>query len=332
MEQIGWTFLLVFAGLVISVVLWLVLKRTATHMSLPLNDDDDTEFRDRSRVRRKALLVAINAYPRSPLGGCVNDANDIFTKIVSIVWQIPYSKLFFQGTIKRLRVANCEVRVLRDEAATAKNIRAGLRWLYEGTQAGDVRLFSFSGHGSQVDSTTEEDALDEILCPVDLDWDKPDTWLRDDEFSQFTSTVPPGANCILWIDACHSADMLRTFRFERTARYMPAPEQLHRAQGRVRQITSAPAHDSFVALSGCRTDQTSMDATFEDADGNKRKNGAMTYCMIRAFERGATTLRAIHEAGSAMLRELQYEQEPQLEGFEPLRDVELLSSTATKQL
>lgn len=58
----------------------------------------------------KALLVGINAYPGSPLRGCVNDVNDM--------------SAFLQQTYG---FSQTEITILRDDNATKANIFSALQ-------------------------------------------------------------------------------------------------------------------------------------------------------------------------------------------------------------
>ena len=100
---------------------------------------------------RKALLVGLNHYPNpaNNLKGCINDVLQ-----TSRVLQQAYG---FDDAR--------EIRLLTDERATTAAIVERLKWLVAGSQPGDVLVFHYSGHGSQVrDRHGDEldDGLDEI--------------------------------------------------------------------------------------------------------------------------------------------------------------------------
>src|SRR5262249_48748414 len=109
-------------------------------------------------MARKALLVGINEYQSfKGLKGCINNITNFRENL----------KSFFG-------CRNEEVRLLANARATKDNILARLNWLVRGAKAGDLLVFQFSGHGSQVrdrDGDELSDHLDEILCPSDMNWD-----------------------------------------------------------------------------------------------------------------------------------------------------------------
>lgn len=140
---------------------------------------------------KKAFLVGINKYPGSPLRGCVND--------VIVVFQILTTKFDFKPE---------NIKVLTDQEATRANIISGIKWLTQGVKVGDSIVFHYSGHGSQVmvddwSATNETDGRDEIICPVDLDWNDP---LRDHELGAYFKRVPKTCETLVILDCCLSKD------------------------------------------------------------------------------------------------------------------------------
>jgi len=164
---------------------------------------------------KKALLVGINAYPTSPLRGCLNDVQD---------W---HGLLTTAG-----KYPGDNVRAVCDDRATTQGIKDRLAWLREGiTGPGDEVFFGYSGHGSQVRDRGELDELadhmDEILCPFDLDWDT--KVITDDDLAAWIKTFPAGTKIIVALDSCHSGTGTRELRppmenpHYRADRYLPPP-------------------------------------------------------------------------------------------------------------
>ena len=142
-------------------------------------------------MTKRALLIGINAYPApfTALRGCLND--------------IQQYKSILQ---ERYGFESTSVRTLEDKEATRANILLQLDWLIENAQAGDVLVFTYSGHGSQVDDDSDDEweCRDEILIPYDHCWDNP---LRDDDLKRRFERVPTGANLTFISDSCHSGTM-----------------------------------------------------------------------------------------------------------------------------
>ena len=276
-------------------------------------------------MAKKALLVGLNSYPdpANNLRGCLNDV-----RAVRAVLQERYG---FQ--------AGRDVRLLTDGAATTRAIVAGLRWLVAGARNGDVLVFHYSGHGSQVvDRNGDErtDGLDEIICPYDLDWRRP---LTDDDLHEIVKGVPAGANLTVVLDCCHAGTGLRegtgaarpTLPIERSPRrfrYLDPPttsdaapastapcqwteQGFGPARRPVRRFGRAAVDSGGLLVAACRDDQVSADA-FIHGD----YHGALTYylCEALAASSFSTTYEALVREVRRLLRLNGFDQVPQLEG------------------
>jgi uncharacterized caspase-like protein len=227
-------------------------------------------------MKKKALLVGIN-YPgtKSQLNGCVNDV---------LAMRQMLTRFGFKN--------NSHVRMLTDEAATTLNILDRLEWLVKGAKPGDVLFFHYSGHGSQVadtnyDDDIEPDGLDEIICPVDLDWRT--KIIKDDDFKRIFSTVPMGVNLTVVLDCCHSGDGLRGFEnpnitpSPNKSRLLPTPIDISNRffgknlQSKTRGLTYEG--ELGILISGCQSNQTSADAWIHN-----KYQGAATYYLLDSLE------------------------------------------------
>jgi hypothetical protein len=140
--------------------------------------------------RIRALLVGIDQYARAdvpPLRGCVNDV------------------VLVRRVLKRyFNVPNEDLRVVVNDRATKANIMHRLHALIDASRAGDVVVFYFSGHGSQIrdrDGDELSDALDEVICPYDIDWDRR-TYIVDDELDDAFARLRPGVLLEAFFDCC----------------------------------------------------------------------------------------------------------------------------------
>jgi hypothetical protein len=235
-------------------------------------------------MTRKALLVGLNRYPdpENTLKGCINDVRQ--------VGGLLSSRFGF--------AADGSVRLLTDARATTATIVDRLHWLLDGARAGDVLVFHYSGHDSQVpDRHGDEvdDGLDEIICPYDLDWDDPFT---DDDLYAIVKDLPAGVNLTVVLDCCHSGTGLRevaSLPARTHGRYLSAPAALwrpHRADVAIRRFGSRATQRGAILIAGCRSDQVSADACI-DAD----YHGALTYFLCKAIEaaEGGLTYRDLIE-------------------------------------
>src|SRR5919202_55575 len=106
-----------------------------------------------STPRKLALLVGINQYPSQPLRGCVNDM-----------------ELQRQLLIHRFGFNPKDIHTLTDRQATRQGIlEAFEEHLIRQAKPGDVVVFHYSGHGSQVNDPDGDnpDKLNSTFVPID---------------------------------------------------------------------------------------------------------------------------------------------------------------------
>lgn len=287
---------------------------------------------------KKALLVGINAYPKSPLRGCLNDVAQMEDLL-----------------LKTYGFPQESIRVIRDGDATGARIESELLWLAEGgpgSDSGDIRVFHYSGHGTQVADTNgdEPEGADEAICPVDYDTKG---FFIDDKLGALYDKVPSGSNLTILMDCCHSGNIQKDPIKDIVYRMLkPSPEMMdqieiareqfeakqdqyifERIRGlrdlsdeelkkkiqaltrsfRVRQsrFGDVTNREGNVLFAGCKNIQTSADA-YIGGD----YHGAFTYYFVEAIKKlgaNATCRQIAAETGNA-LKTNHYEQIPQLEG------------------
>jgi hypothetical protein len=273
-----------------------------------------------SRIR--AVLVGIDEY-ESPdiqsLRGCVNDVALVRTLL----------KEFFD-------VPNEDIRVVVNRRATKAAILRRLRDMIARGQPGDVLVFYYSGHGSQVrDRNGDEltDGLDEIICPYDMDWDRR-TYILDDDLDEIFAQLPPDVlleaffDCCFWgADARGLEPEPRPVILRRDVRYLPPPFDIAaRAEGddrlEIHQLRASPAFTERNVMWGAS--QEGQPAAEDFMDG--RPNGIFTYwgCRFIAehIEQVASldyTREQLLEDVRAYLHTLGYAQTPELSAPSDLR-------------
>jgi hypothetical protein len=172
------------------------------HASAPWPDDAEAAFSHSSTGpaqtsmsgsgRRLALCVGIDTYPTAPLGGCVNDAQ---------AWAAAFTGLGFDTP-----------RMLLDRQATRAAIVRELETLVRGSRPGDVIVFQYAGHGTQVPDLDGDEAggdsagEDEALCPWDF---ASGDMLVDDDMRAIFGRLPDGVNLTCFFDCCHSGTITR---------------------------------------------------------------------------------------------------------------------------
>jgi metacaspase-1 len=269
----------------------------------------------------RAVLVGIDHYERPDiptLRGCVND--------VALV----------RGLLKEyFAVPNERIRVVVNQRATKANILHRLQDMIQRSQPGEVLVFYYSGHGSQIrdrDGDELADSLDEIICPYDMDWDRR-TYIVDDEFDRIFETLPGDVLLEAFFDCCFwgagprglgpAAPALR-----RDVRYLPPPFDIAaRAEGEEDSLAihrlrdSGTLIDRHVAWGASREGQ---EAAEDYIDG--QANGVFTYwgCRfiaenIEQVDRDSYTREELLHDVREYLHELGYFQTPELSAPSDLR-------------
>lgn len=258
-------------------------------------------------MTRKALLVGINYTGTShALRGCINDVNNMQTMLRSI----------YRFT---------QIETLLEKQATTKNILSSLYNMVTTAESGDHVLFHFSGHGSQVrdDNGDEADGLDEIICPIDLNWR--DRIIRDDDLKKIFDLAKEGVEITVILDCCHSGDGIdqpnkyspvtntirKIFKPKLSSRYLAPPA--HLAVRSFSRSIKRPVENNSVLISGCRSYQTSADARI-----NGQFCGACTYAIITTLQHNQwnMTHKDLTDDINNMLSRMGFTQRPELSGPE----------------
>jgi len=269
-------------------------------------NDLDNEDREPSKF---AVLIGINKYDPSlnaDLNGCVNDVENMY-KILTDTYGFPHDN----------------IRLLTDYRATGETMFDRMEWLLSHDVPGDELVLHYSGHGSQVrDRNGDElkDYMDEILCPTDLDWDKP---FCDDDVAWLFAKKADGVFLTFICDSCHSGSMTRNVTSfsgpeekPDQPRYIQPPLDIKSREG-IEELNVHKVGENtldHVLISGCRDDQTSADAYI---DG--KWQGAMTASLIQAIKNNPyRDWTHIHADVISILNSNSYTQRPQLSGDDTL--------------
>lgn len=247
---------------------------------------------------KKAVCIGINNYPGifNDLKGCVNDARD---------WSAWLQGLGF------------DVSLMLDSQATRMNVKAALQGLINATNAGDIAVFTYSGHGTQVveASSDEGDPYDEAICLYDGN-------VIDDELRAILQGLHPQATLVVISDSCFSGSVTRIAAEPAVPRFIPPAIPTSGRTAR-RSFLIPEASMPEILITGCSDSEFSYDAEF-----NGRPNGAMSALALQVIRQNPhATYREFHTALRALLPSQEFPQSPQLEGsdanknrrlFEPL--------------
>jgi metacaspase-1 len=274
-------------------------------------------------TRIRAVLVGIDEYenPKVPtLRGCVNDVALVRTLL----------KDYFG-------VPNEDIRVVVNGRATKAAIMYRLRDMIARGEPGDVLVFYYSGHGSQVrDRNGDEltDGLDEIICPYDMDWDRR-TYILDDDLDALFGELSRGVLLEAFFDCCFWGAGTRSLEPEpapevlRTdVRYLPPPFDIAaRAEGagphlKLHRLRTSDFAEHNVVWGASQEGQPAAEDYIEG-----RANGIFTYwgCRFIAehmeqMARFDYTREQLLEDVRGYLHQLGYAQTPELSAPGELRD------------
>jgi len=258
----------------------------------------------------KCLLVGINDYLGAPLSGCVNDVTDMAEFLTDHASFKPDS-----------------IRLLTDKRATTAGILERLAWLVDVPAKSRV-VFHFSGHGVQLPARNDKgevDSLDEAICPQNFDWGDEHV-IRDDDFAKIFAKLPKDVT-FLWVsDSCHSGDLTRDLvqnpHAPKSKSMVPPADIAWRFRSIAQKQIATPRATRAAAgkdvplpgvfISGCKSNQTSADAYFQN-----RPNGALTHYLLKTLG----SPQGLHYSMTDIIRGVRsglkqggYSQVPQLEG------------------
>jgi hypothetical protein len=256
-------------------------------------------------MAKYALCIGINDYPgtQNDLVGCVNDATD---------W---YQELEKRGF---------KVSSLLNKNATKSNMVEAITKIVVDTGSKDISVITFSGHGTWVpdEDDDEADGRDEALCPYDI---TKGNVLGDDQLYDIYSRRKQGARIVMISDSCHSGSVakmslimpamvkeparIRKVRFLNPSYFLKTDKAIQSAKRVEKTGGNGRIRDAVVLFAGCRDNQYSYDADFND-----RPNGAFTYVALntlRSLSPGADYLTWYKEI-KKYLPNVQYPQSPQL--------------------
>lgn len=217
----------------------------------------------------RAVVVGINAYPGAPLHGCLHDAEDVRAHLLG------------RGCAPEA------MTVLRDGEATRSAIVRALRAMIAASVPGDQLYFHFSGHGTQLpsDHPRELEGFDEVLCPVDFDFDAPSTALTDTALAAICTEVPRGVAMTVVLDAGHSGAVVRRLALSGVVaregrvkfRYLSPPLSVQvRLESRSRRVQRLRYPSHVAVVSACASTEAAAETYF-----GVRANGAFTHHWLQ---------------------------------------------------
>jgi len=268
---------------------------------------------------KRALCIGINAYPSSPLRGCLNDVVDMR---------------------RLLNARGYAVETLLDGQATCQAIVSAINFQLRVMRESDSLVISYSGHGTWVRDLNgdEPDAKDECLVPFDFEWNDRATWITDDLLHDLVQAAKlPPCRVLFVLDSCHSGTGTRAafsklamvgeqvtitrFRhLEVPASFLAPPVHFFRRwaaglrEKRIgERVVQAPTKALVGLLSATTPKQLAADAYL-----NGDYHGAHTFALAQ-LANGTDPLRALRSRMAQWMRQHDFDQTPTLYGAKPLR-------------
>lgn len=228
---------------------------------------------------KKALLIGINYVgTQYELNGCINDVKNM----------------------KQFLIENCNflesnIILLTDETMdnlpTKENIQNKIGWLVSNNINGDILVFHYSGHGSNIRdiNNDETDKTDETIVPLDFD-QIIDDWL----FINMISKIRKNVNLYCFFDSCHSGTVIDLkYNYNSNCRPKVLKQNLNNSYD-MTQWTDSYIYSierskevigNIYMLSGCKDNETSADAII-----NNKNQGAFTFCLLQTFKNNCSVL------------------------------------------
>ena len=141
---------------------------------------------------RKAFIVGINyTGTRSQLSGCINDANNIRTLLVSWGFTIDYFMTEFESGINY---------------ASKSNILNNLTAFINSLAPGDTGFIQYSGHGALINDTNGDEisGKDSVIVPMDY---TSAGFIVDDTIRSILVLAKAGVNIFSVFDCCNSGSV-----------------------------------------------------------------------------------------------------------------------------
>lgn len=240
-------------------------------------------------MTKRALLIGVDEYSSAnvpDLKGCVNDVTAIGA-VLTDVYGFEDENLTLLTSV---------------EKTTRKRILDELELLVSRTEDGDVVVFYYSGHGSQVPDKSGddgEDHLDETIVPSDSGRDGEEVGdIVDDEIhSYITALAERTGNVSFVFDSCHSGSVARGLvwtgdlqdldpsfvpRAIPAAESRPAePLRIYPTPGGLRGAGTGMVRngDAYLTIAACADDQTAKETVL----GDKRR-GVFSFHLEAALK------------------------------------------------
>lgn len=268
---------------------WNLFKSTTTTSTV-------TNQTNTRNVEKRSLHIGINNYPgvSNDLRGCVNDAKN---------WK----------KLMKRQYGFTKTQILLDSQATIKNVKNKIKSMIANSKAGDILVVTYSGHGTSVKDTNndEADGRDEAIYLYD-------GLLIDDMIQKILKKLPKDVDFTFISDSCHSGTVTRNFistvNDNQIPRYMPPEDDIESFSLNMLPVKKAiftpKKNMKEILISGCKSTEYSYDSNF-----NGKPKGAFSHYAIKILKENPNiTYNKFYKKLRKSLPNSYYPQTPQLEG------------------
>ncbi len=261
---------------------------------------------------RRALLVGINTYTKDASPGEKTGRNAWF----DLDGAVNDVETMREILISRYGFGSQNILVLKNSEATRDGILGALRsQLIAPSARGDLCVFYYAGHGSQVrnSKSDEPDKKDETIVPADANrgaWD-----IRDKELRRvFNDIIDKGAHLTVLLDSCHSGSAARGLTPPGKSRFLAEDPRdvAELATVLPPDPRPAPAERGALIFSAAQDHQTAV----ETVGGRDTPHGLFSLALfktLRTASAGEPANRLLLKVKALMQAE-GYGQEPVLSG------------------
>ena len=269
--------------------------------------------------QKRAVLVGINDYsPEASEDGSSGIALRKWKDLKGAVNDVEAMSLLLSS-----RFAFDEITLLTNKDAKRAAIFQAIDQLVADSKPGDVALFYYAGHGSQMKNTgsSEADGLDETIVPWDVVLGEPD--IRDKELRDaFNKLIDKGALVTLIFDSCHSGSITRGIAGGETRYLAPSPIVIHDESN-----PPLPVDRGALVLSAAQDDELAKEML--DDEGLSR--GAFSWALNQALLAGeGRSVESLFLQVRARMKSLGVTQEPVLAGLEERQKQPLFGGISTE--
>ena len=240
----------------------------------------DINAAQRQSIKRALLIGCDYIGSQYQLSGCINDVENIQTKLKS---QYGFNNIVIMTDNT-------------DKKPTKANILGEVKNLLTSANSGDKLFLSFSGHGFKIKDTSgdENDKLDEVFISLDLNY------ISDDEIKLFiNNNLKENVTLFALFDCCHSGTIL-DLRYQ----YFDSENSDKASEN----INVSETVGNIIMISGCMDNQTSEEVCF-----NNKTQGAMTWAFLDTINKNPNlTWKDLITTMRSSLKSSKYQQIPQL--------------------